>query len=114
MTIATVSFVDASLLTLGQAFPVIMGANIGTTITANFVALSASTQARRVALAHLLFNVFGVIWVLIFFNPFVNMIYGIVGFDPNFVPQTQKEIAQAGVRVTYALPGFHTAFNLCN
>jgi len=58
--------------------------------------------------------VFGVVWVLIIFTPFVNMVCRFVGFDPTFVPQTQEEIAQASVRVTYALSGFHTAFNLCN
>jgi phosphate:Na+ symporter len=42
------------------------------------------------------------------------MVCHVVGFDPNFVPQTQEDIAQASVRVTYALSGFHTAFNLCN
>ena len=62
----------------------------------------------------MLFNIFGVVWVLILFHPFVNMVCHFVGFDPNFVPQTQEEIAQAGIRVTYALSGFHTAFNLCN
>ena len=62
----------------------------------------------------MLFNVFGVVWVLIVFRPFVNMVCSIVGFDPTFVPHTEEEVAQAGVRVTYALSAFHTAFNLCN
>ena len=42
------------------------------------------------------------------------MVCSIVGFDPTFVPHTEEEVAQASVRVTYALSAFHTAFNLCN
>ncbi|MEG1546685.1 MAG: Na/Pi symporter, partial [Bacteroides sp.] len=55
---------------LGAAL--VLGENIGTTITANLAALTANTQARRAALAHLVFNVFGVIWVLCLFKPFTS------------------------------------------
>lgn len=110
----TLILCSSGVLPIYQGIALVMGENIGTTVTSNLAALSASTQARRAALAHMLFNVFGVIWVLIVFHPFVNMVCHIVGFDPNFVPQTQEEIAQASVRVTYALSGFHTAFNVCN
>ena len=110
----TLILCSSGVLPIYQGIALVMGENIGTTVTSNLAALSASTQARRAALAHMLFNVFGVIWVLIVFHPFVNMVCHIVGFDPNFVPQTQEEIAHASVRVTYALSGFHTAFNVCN
>ena len=50
----------------------VLGENIGTTITANLAALTANTQARRAAMAHLMFNVFGVIWVLMLFEPFLS------------------------------------------
>ena len=110
----TLLLCSSGVLPIYQGIALVMGENIGTTVTSNLAALSASTQARRAALAHMLFNVFGVVWVLIIFHPFVNMVCHIVGFDPNFVPQTQEEIARASVRVTYALSGFHTAFNLCN
>ena len=110
----TLILCSSGVLPIYQGIALVMGENIGTTVTSNLAALSASTQARRAALAHMLFNVFGVVWVLILFHPFVNMVCHFVGFDPNFVPQTQEEIAQAGIRVTYALSGFHTAFNLCN
>lgn len=110
----TLILCSSGVLPIYQGIALVMGENIGTTVTSNLAALSASTQARRAALAHMLFNVFGVIWVLIVFHPFVNMVCHIVGFDPTFVPQTEEEIAQAGVRVTYALSGFHTAFNVCN
>ena len=110
----TLILCSSGVLPIYQGIALVMGENIGTTVTSNLAALSASTQARRAALAHMLFNIFGVVWVLILFHPFVNMVCHFVGFDPNFVPQTQEEIAQASVRVTYALSGFHTAFNLCN
>ena len=110
----TLILCSSGVLPIYQGIALVMGENIGTTVTSNLAALSASTQARRAALAHMFFNVFGVFWVLIVFHPFVNMVCSIVGFDPNFVPQTQEEIAHASVRVTYALSGFHTAFNLCN
>lgn len=90
---------------LGIAF--VMGENIGTTVTANLAALGANTQARRAALAHLMFNVFGVIWVLVFFYPFVNMVCSIVDYDPtagNAAPQ----------KLSIVLAMFHTMFNVCN
>ena len=110
----TLLLCSSGVLPIYQGIALVMGENIGTTVTSNLAALSASTQARRAALAHMLFNVFGVLWVLILFHPFVNMVCHLVGFDPNFVPQTEAEVAHASVRVTYALSGFHTAFNLCN
>ena len=110
----TLILCSSGVLPIYQGIALVMGENIGTTVTSNLAALSASTQARRAALAHMLFNVFGVVWILIVFTPFVNMVCHFVGFDPNAIPQTEEEIAQASVRVTYALSGFHTAFNLCN
>lgn len=110
----TLILCSSGVLPIYQGIALVMGENIGTTVTSNLAALSASTQARRAALAHMLFNVFGVVWILVIFHPFVNLVCHIVGFDPTFVPQTEEEIAHASVRVTYALSGFHTAFNLCN
>ena len=110
----TLILCSSGVLPIYQGIALVMGENIGTTVTSNLAALSASTQARRAALAHMLFNVFGVVWILVIFHPFVNLVCHIVGFDPSFVPQTEEEIAHASVRVTYALSGFHTAFNLCN
>ena len=61
---------------LGAAL--VLGENIGTTITANLAALTANTQARRAAMAHLMFNIFGVVWVLILFKPFLSMVDWII------------------------------------
>jgi phosphate:Na+ symporter len=84
----------------------VMGENIGTTATANLAALGAGTEARRAALAHLLFNVFGVIWVLAVFYPFVDMVCGIVGYNPSLSGQT--------ARIPVVLAMFHTCFNILN
>ena len=90
---------------LGAAL--VLGENIGTTITANLAALTANTQARRAAMAHLMFNIFGVIWVLILFRPFLSMVEWIVSDFMN--------ISEAGgVAVSFKLSAFHTCFNICN
>lgn len=94
-------------ITIYQGIALVMGENIGTTVTANLAALNANTQARRTAMAHLLFNVFGVIWVLIFFFPFVRMVCGLVDLDP-----TASE--QDPTKLSFALAAFHTCFNLIN
>jgi phosphate:Na+ symporter len=94
-------------ITIYQGIALVMGENIGTTVTANLAALSANTQARRTAMAHLVFNVFGVIWVLIFFFPFIRMVCGIVGLDPNASEQNPTQLS-------FALATFHTCFNLIN
>ena len=94
-------------ISIYQGIALVMGENIGTTVTANLAALSANTQARRTAMAHLLFNVFGVIWVLILFFPFVRMVCGIVGMDPNASEQNPTQLS-------FALATFHTCFNLIN
>ncbi len=84
----------------------VLGENIGTTITANLAALTGNTQARRAALAHLVFNIFGVIWVLVLFYPFT----GAVSW---FVTHVMK-ITDPAVAVSFKLAAFHTAFNILN
>ena len=61
-----------------SAVAMIMGENIGTTITANLAAIPANISAKRAAFSHLLFNVFGVLWMLLVFKYFVNMVDGII------------------------------------
>ena len=94
-------------ISIYQGIALVMGENIGTTVTANLAALSANTQARRTAFAHLLFNVFGVIWVLILFFPFVRMVCGIVRLDPTASEQNPTQLS-------FALATFHTCFNVIN
>ena len=94
-------------ITIFQGIALVMGENIGTTVTANLAAMSANSQARRTAMAHLLFNVFGVIWVLIFFFPFVRMVCGVVDLDPTAAQQDPTKLS-------FALATFHTFFNVIN
>ena len=85
----------------------VLGENIGTTLTANLVALTVNTEARRAAFGHLFFNVFGVIWVLCVFKHFVNFACGLVGFNPMVDVPT-------GTQLTFALAAFHSCFNVSN
>ena len=91
-------------LELGAAL--VLGENIGTSITANLAALTANTQAKRAALAHFVFNVFGVIWVLIIFHPFMELV--------NWVVDTFFQSNNPEVAISYKLSAFHSIFNICN
>ena len=103
----TMVLCSTGAITSYQGIALVMGENIGTTLTANLAALSANVQARRTALAHLVFNVFGVLWVLVLFFPFVRLVCRIVGLDP-----AAESIDPT--RLTFALATFHTGFNLIN
>ena len=102
----TILLCSTGVLPIYMGIALVMGENIGTTATANLAALGAGTEARRAALAHLLFNVFGVIWVLAVFYPFVNMVCGFVGYDPASAGQS--------ARIPVVLAMFHTCFNVLN
>jgi len=86
-----------------SAAAIILGENVGTTITANLAAIGTNLPARQAARAHFLFNMVGVLWMLMLFNPFVSFIDWILPgevSDPSLIP------------IHLAL--FHTSFNLCN
>lgn len=102
----TIMLCSTGVLPIYLGIALVMGENIGTTATANLAALGANIQARRAALAHLLFNVFGVVWILCVFYPFVDMICRMVGYDPTIGGQT------ALLPVVLAM--FHTCFNVTN
>ena len=101
----TIMLCSTGVLPIHLGIALVMGENIGTTATANLAALGANTQARRAALAHLLFNVFGVIWVLIVFFPFTDLVCRLAGYDPQVADPT---------RLPIVLATFHTCFNLSN
>ncbi|MDO4160028.1 MAG: Na/Pi cotransporter family protein [Prevotellaceae bacterium] len=103
----TMMLCSSGVLPIYLGIALVMGENIGTTATANLAALGANTQARRAALAHLMFNVFGVIWILCLFYPFVNTVCGFVDYDP------QSSVINP-VKLSLVLAAFHTAFNICN
>ena len=102
----TILLCSTGVLPIYLGIALVMGENIGTTATANLAALGAGTEARRAALAHLLFNVFGVTWVLCVFYPFVNLVCRIVGYDPTTAGQTEL--------LPVVLAMFHTCFNVTN
>ena len=102
----TILLCSTGVLPIYLGIALVMGENIGTTATANLAALGAGIEARRAALAHLLFNVFGVIWVLCVFYPFVDMVCSLVGYHPD-------QGGQAAV-LPVVLATFHTCFNVTN
>ena len=112
----TMILCSSGALPIYQGIALVMGENIGTTITSNLAAMSANTQARRAALAHMFFNVFGVIWILFVFRPFIDMVCGWVGYDVNM----QKEVVGAkaflanSAKLSFVLAAFHTSFNVVN
>ena len=112
----TMILCSSGALPIYQGIALVLGENIGTTITSNLAALSANTQARRAAFAHMFFNVFGVIWILFVFRPFINMVCGWVGYDVNM----DKDAVDAATfmanaaKLSFVLAAFHTTFNVTN
>ncbi|MBR2266062.1 MAG: Na/Pi cotransporter family protein, partial [Paludibacteraceae bacterium] len=106
----TMTLCSAHVLPIDMGISLVMGENIGTTITSNVVALSASVQARRAAMAHLVFNLFGVVWVLCLFRPFVGTICRIWNVD--FEPGVPSDVSPD--KLNAVLATFHTAFNVTN
>lgn len=102
----TILLCSTGVLPIYLGIALVMGENIGTTATANLAALGANSQARRAALAHLLFNLIGVIWVLCVFYPFVDMVCSLAGYDPTRTGQIE--------RLPIVLAMFHTCFNVTN
>jgi len=89
----------------------VLGENIGTTITANIAASVANVSARRAAMAHSVFNVFGVVWVLVLFHPFLAIVSKIImgmGLDNPLVAGASPN------STLYAISMVHTLFNICN
>jgi len=112
----TMILCSSGALPIYQGIALVMGENIGTTVTSNLAALSANTQARRAAFAHMFFNVFGVIWILFIFRPFVDMVCGWVGYDVNMVKDavSTTEFLNNSAKLTFVLAAFHTSFNIVN
>ena len=107
----TILLCSTGVLPIYLGIALVMGENIGTTATANLAALGANTQARRAAFAHLLFNVFGVVWVMCLFYPFVNFVCSLVGYDPI---NDKSSAAERAAILPIVLAMFHTCFNVCN
>ena len=112
----TMILCSSGALPIYQGIALVLGENIGTTITSNLAALSANTQARRAAFAHMFFNVFGVIWILFVFRPFINMVCGWVGYDVNMSKEAvdSATFMANAAKLSFVLAAFHTTFNVTN
>ena len=109
----TMILCSTGVLHIDQGIMLVLGENIGTTITANIVALSANTQARRAALAHFTINVIGVIWVVIVLKWFLGAVCHVVGFDLGIRPGDEGYAANLA-KISVVLATFHSAFNVSN
>lgn len=115
----TLIMLSMGWIPFNMACAMVLGENIGTTITANIAASVGNTQAKRAAMSHTIFNLFGVIWALILFKPFlglVGMIIELFGL-PN--PTTEGFVVSSptsdeGTSVLYGLSMLHTLFNTIN
>jgi len=106
----TMMLCTTGVLQIDQGAMLVLGENIGTTITSNIVAISANTQARRAAFAHLVINVIGVVWCMILFRPFFGMVCNLVNFDPAM----SADAPRFAIKASVALAAFHSAFNIAN
>ena len=109
----TMILCSTGVLPIYQGIALVMGENIGTTVTSNVAALTANTQARRAAMAHMVFNIFGVMWILCMFRPFIHLVCGWVGFDDMMEKNDPHFVANAA-KLSFVLAAFHTTFNLSN
>ena len=109
----TMILCSTGVLPIYQGIALVMGENIGTTVTSNIAALTANTQARRAALAHMFFNVFGVLWILCVFRPFIDMVCGFVNYDALMV-KTDPGFMRNAAKLSVVLAAFHTSFNIAN
>ena len=109
----TMILCSTGVLPIYQGIALVMGENIGTTVTSNVAALTANTQARRAAMAHMVFNIFGVLWILCIFHPFIHLVCGWVGFD-DAMEKTDSHFVANATKLSFVLAAFHTTFNLAN
>ena len=106
----TMTLCLTGVLHIEQGIMLVLGENIGTTITSNIAALKANVQARRAAFAHMSINVVGVIWVMILLKPFFHGVCNLVGFNPD-MPSTDPQFP---FKASVTLAAFHSAFNISN
>ncbi len=103
-TTITITLAFSGFIPIDAAYGMILGENIGTTITANLAAIAGNRNAKKAALAHTVFNIFGVIWALLFFRVFTGLIDDLIPGDP----LTDKESTRFHISL------FHTMFNVMN
>ena len=116
----TLIMLSMGWIPFGMACAMVLGENIGTTITANIAASIGNTQAKRAAMSHTIFNVFGVLWALALYNPFLQLV-GLVTEKIFGLPNPAAEgfsvpdaTSPEGTAALYGLSMLHTLFNLTN
>lgn len=115
----TLIMLSMGWIPFNMACAMVLGENIGTTITANIAASVGNTQAKRAAMSHTIFNVFGVIWALILFRPFLALVGYIIELFglPNPAAEgfiVDPESAASSTAALYGLSMLHTLFNTIN
>ena len=116
----TLIMLSMGFIPFNMACAMVLGENIGTTITANIAASVGNTQAKRAAMSHTIFNVFGVIWALIFFKPFLGLVGRIIEFVFGLPNPAADGFAVSGqnspdaTAALYGLSMLHTLFNTIN
>jgi phosphate:Na+ symporter len=116
----TIALASTGILTFEASVALILGENIGTTITTNLAAIGTNLAARRTALAHFLFNAFGVCYMLLFFTLFTKLVASITPGDADFIIQTQEQAIRLGGEIgdkpfiARHIANTHTLFNIVN
>ncbi len=116
----TIALASQGLLNLEGAVSLILGDNIGTTITAILASIGGNFQAKRAALAHMMFNILGVIFILFAFYPFIHLVEALIPGSANFTIRTSMEATKFGGAIgTKPFIGSHIAaahsiFNITN
>jgi len=116
----TIALATSGILSFDASVALILGENIGTTITANLAAIGTNLAARRTAFAHFLFNSLGVCYMLLFFPFFLNFISSMTPGDADFVIQTHDQVARMGGElgdkpfIARHIANTHTMFNIVN
>ncbi len=107
--VLTLTAAATGLIDFPTACAVVLGENIGTTITANLAAVGAPRVARQAARGHLLFNLIGVSWAIVFFNPFLSLVAAVVPGDPYLTTE-----AALLIYIPAHVAAFHTIFNVAS
>jgi len=110
----TMLLCSSGAMPIYQGIALVLGENIGTTVTSNLAALSANTQARRAALAHMFFNVFGVIWILVVFRWFIDGVIWFVDWAGTNAFGMDMAHMDGNEKLNFVLAAFHTCFNVIN
>ncbi len=113
MMAITMILCSTGVLHIQQGIMLVLGENIGTTITANIAAMGANVQARRAALAHFTYNMIGVVWSLLLMKPFLSLVCSIAGFDQSLAagdPGYEDNL----LKISVVLATFHSMFNITN